>query len=261
MGDRDASPFVIDKMGRDFAAREPWGTLLTNHQQRFQGYYFTGSEWSDLVTLEDRDQIDGRLVLLYRDLAQAPAIIDEDRYELYLPPRHPRYFFRRLMWANLLSGGSATYGGLKTYEAYDGKLAGVQGYDDAVKAGKLTGGAEDFKHIHTFFQESGLVPAGMRPQDELTGYDPDQVKCMRDEKHILVYLQNADSSDPETADVEMDTASVKLHLPRLHYKIDWFNPRSGEWIVDEERQKISGGYERKLTCPFSGDAVLLLTRE
>jgi hypothetical protein len=32
--------------------------------------------------------------------------------------KNPRYFVRRLMWASLLSGGHATYGGGRTYEAY-----------------------------------------------------------------------------------------------------------------------------------------------
>jgi len=260
MGNRDASPFVINKMGRDFERREPWGTLITNHQQRFQGYYFLDSPWSDIITLEDRDQVDGRLVLLYRHFSKAPSIIDEDRYERYLAPDYPRYFFRRLMWANLFSGGSATYGGLKTYEPYDAEIAGVQGYFDAVEEGKLIGGA-DFQHIHTFFQEAGITLVNMQPQDELAGYDPCQYKCIRNEKYILVYLQNADSRNAESANMNETFADVKLHLPRHLFAIRWFNPRTGEWQVDEEHTTVSGGYERELTCPFTGDAVLVLSKE
>lgn len=260
MGGRDASPFVINKMGDDFAAREPWGTLLTNHQQRFQGYYFLDSEWSDLVTLEDRDQVDGRLILLYRQLSDDPVIMDEDRYELYLSPEFPRYFFRRLMWASLFSGGSATYGGLRTYEAYDSDTTGVQGYYDAAAAGILEGAA-DFNHIHAFFKDTGITLVNMIPQDELAEYDPYQFKCIRDNKHILVYLQNAASRDPQAANVRDTNAVVKLHLPRGLFGIRWFNPRTGEWTVREDLPRISGGYERELTCPFPGDAVLVLTKE
>ncbi len=260
MGDRDASPYVINKMERDFAAREPWGTLLTNHQQRFQGYYFLDSEWSDIVTLEDRDQVDGRLILLYRRLSDDPVIMDEDRYELYLSPEFPRYFFRRLMWASLLSGGSATYGGLKTYEPYNGEISGVQGYYDAVRAGKLVGGAADFNHIHTFFKDTDITLVNMIPQDELAGYDPYQFKCIRDETHILVYLQNADSLDPRAANMRDTRAQVKLHLPRGMFGIRWFNPRTGEWMINDDLPRLSGGYERELTCPFVGDAVLVLAR-
>ena len=43
--------------------------------------------------------------------------------ESYISPKHDRYFFRRLMWASLLSGGHATYGGLATYEAFAGTIS------------------------------------------------------------------------------------------------------------------------------------------
>lgn len=105
MRGRDVSPYVIDKMGRDFQRREPWGTLITNHQQRFQGYSFVDAPWSDIITLEDLDEVAGAAILQYRQLGDDPVILDEDRYELYRPPAHRRYYFRRLMWASLLSGG------------------------------------------------------------------------------------------------------------------------------------------------------------
>ena len=92
----------------------------------------------------------------------APVIVDEDRYELYTSPAHPRYFFRRLTWASLLSGGAATYGGLKTYEAFDGDLAGVQGYFDHADTLK---GENGFVHIHRFFDDAKLNLVGMRPDD------------------------------------------------------------------------------------------------
>jgi prepilin-type processing-associated H-X9-DG protein len=113
------------------------------------------------------------------DKAAQPVVLDEDRYEHWREPENPRYFFRRLMWANLLSGGHATYGGLRTYEPYDGGGGGgVQGYFDANRAGKLAGGADDFVHIHRFFADTGLTLVGMEPADELVGGEPHQVKCI-----------------------------------------------------------------------------------
>ncbi|MHC4512054.1 MAG: apiosidase-like domain-containing protein, partial [Planctomycetota bacterium] len=109
---------TIDKIGRDMAAREPWGTLLTNHQSRFKGYDFVDAEWSDIIMLEDLDQTDGRIFRQYYDKRAVPMVLDEDRYEHWRNPKHDRYFFRRLMWASLFSGGHATYGGLRTYEPY-----------------------------------------------------------------------------------------------------------------------------------------------
>jgi len=60
------SPELINTIGRDMQAREPWGTLLTNHQVRLQGYSFVNEEWSDIITLEDRDQVNGKLIQQYR---------------------------------------------------------------------------------------------------------------------------------------------------------------------------------------------------
>ena len=95
---RQVHAATIDRIARDMAAREPWNTLLTNHQCRFGGYSFTDAPWSDIVTLEDIDQVDGRIIGEYRKKAKSPVVNDEDRYEHYRQPKHPRYFFRRLLW-------------------------------------------------------------------------------------------------------------------------------------------------------------------
>ncbi len=99
----------IHRIALDMQANEPWGTLLTNHQSRFKGYHFIHAGWSDITTLEDLDQVKGELLLQYRKTSGVPVVLDEDRYETYREPKHPRYFFRRLMWASLFSGGFATY--------------------------------------------------------------------------------------------------------------------------------------------------------
>jgi hypothetical protein len=81
---------TINQMGMDMAAREPWGTLLTNHQSRFKGYDFVEATWSDIVTLEDLDQVAGLKILEYREKTRQPIVNDEDSNELYRPvlPTH-----------------------------------------------------------------------------------------------------------------------------------------------------------------------------
>jgi hypothetical protein len=143
---------LIDTIGRDFARREPWGSLISNHQCRSSGFAFGNTSWAGLVLLEDLDQVAGARVAEYYRSAELPIIDDEDRYELYKGPEHPLYFFRRLMWGNLLSRGAATYGGLLTYLPYDGNISGMSGYLDAVHAGKLRGGMAAFPHIAQFFR-------------------------------------------------------------------------------------------------------------
>lgn len=259
-GPRNADPKVINQIARDMRSREPWGTLITNHQQRFQGYSFVAEDWSDIVTLEDRDQVAGAIILQYRALTDDPVILDEDRYGVYISPKHDRYYFRRLMWASLLSGGHATYGGLNTFVPFSGpdRADGIQGYLTAVRRGLLDDGAADFKHIHKFFADTGLTLAGLEPNDAMGGNDGHTVKVLAGAKTIIVYLANPDSRIPEEADVRESKAGCRLHLPVGRWAIRWFHPRTGEWYADPDRKEISGGYTREFRSPFPGDAVLLL---
>src|SRR5690606_1187510 len=104
-------------------------------QHRFAGYSFVDAAWSDIITLEDLDQVTGKVILQYRAKRNQPVVLDEDRYETYRFPQNRRYYFRRYMWASLLSGGHATYGGLRTYEPYNGGVSGMRGYFDANRDG------------------------------------------------------------------------------------------------------------------------------
>lgn len=254
-GGRQVSRDDIDRIGLDMASREPWGTLLTNHQSRLKGYDFTDAPWSDIVTLEDLDQVEGRLVLDYRRRCDDPIVLDEDRYELYRPPRHPRYYFRRLMWASLLSGAGATYGGLMTYEPFDGRQRGVQGYYDAVEAGTLAGGGDDFVHIHTFFRTSGVTLVGLEPHDAVVGDDPALCKCAHDRDTYLIYLANPSGSRPETDDAAAAAPSVTFTVPDTAvFTVNWFDPRQGKWTP---RPPAMAG-RQTLRAPGGGDWVLLV---
>jgi hypothetical protein len=248
---------TINTIGKDMAAREPWGTLMTNHQSRWKGYDFVSSDWSDIITLEDLDQVDGRIFKEYYDEYAVPIVLDEDRYEHWRNPKHDRYYFRRLMWASLLSGGQATYGGLKTYEPYDGNIAGVQGYFDAVAAGKLEHGADDFVHIHTFFADSGLTLVNMKPDDEIVGDQPGRFKCIHNDKAYIVYLANPDNDKPGEANAAPTVPSVTIQLPGGTFSARWFDPRTAQWTDGGSVR----GSKQKLTAPGEGDWILLLQSE
>ncbi len=250
---RQVTAELIATIGRDMAAREPWGTLLTNHQSRFKGYSFADQPWSDIVTIEDLDQVDGRIILEYRGKSDDPIVNDEDRYECYRGPKHARYFFRRLMWASLLSGGHATYGGARTYEPYDGELSGVQGYFDLAAKGKLKGAA-DFQNIHKFFADAKLTLVGMTPDDALVGGTPLKYKCTHGDKAYIVYLANPTGTVPETDAVAQVVPSVTVRLPEGAYRVEWFNPSNGTWT---RRDNILGK-QQTLVAPGPGDWVLLL---
>ncbi|MBD3243355.1 MAG: DUF4038 domain-containing protein [Chitinivibrionales bacterium] len=254
--DHQVRASTIEQIGREMREREPWGTLLTNHQCRFSGYDFAGSSWSNVVTLEDIDQVHGRLLRDYRGRARAPIVNDEDRYETYRGPVHPRYFFRRLMWGSLLSGGHATYGGLRTYEPCDGQTQGMHGYFDACRDGRLQEGAHDFCAIHRFFRERDLTLVGMTPDDAICGDQPLRSKCIRDEKAVIVYLANPSGDTPETDDASDTPVCVSLEVPKGKHLAEWYNPVSGSF---RHVGSVSAG-PRELETPGMGDWVLLLRK-
>jgi hypothetical protein len=265
---------TIQKMGQDYHEREPWGTLITNHQSRFSGYDFGKEPWSDIVTLESLDEVAGALILEYRQQLRQPIVLDEDRYELYRSPAHPRYFFRRLMWASLFSGGHATYGGLKTYDPYlgaefqgpdknvllqyqphEGRDKGVTGYFDANRAGILFQGGHDFRRIHQFFEESKLTLVGMQPDDALVGGDPLRYKSIHNERDYLVYLANPSGDTPQSDYPQSEVPSTTINLPKGEYSVQWFDPDTGTWV---HTPSVSGSNELSLTAPAEGDWVLWL---
>jgi hypothetical protein len=256
--DREVPYEAIDRIGRDMAAREPWGTLLTNHQSRGSGYAYVDAPWSDIIDLEDLDQVAGRRILEYRGKRDQPIVLDEDRYECYRPPEHDRYFFRRLMWASLLSGGSATYGGLRTYEPYEeGECQGVAGYFDAVDRGLLEDGAHDLRHIRAFFRDGGLTLVSMSPDDDIVGANPYRWKASRNESTIIVYLANPSGSTPQSDSEGATAPSVTLQVPAGDFNGKWFDPSEGTW---QAAGTVAGG-RRALTAPAPGDWVLLLRRQ
>ncbi|MFC7193660.1 DUF4038 domain-containing protein [Halosimplex aquaticum] len=226
------SKSVVDALGRDFAEREPWGTLITSHQQRSTGYDFADAEWSDLATLQDLDQAGGERVREYRERAADPVILDEDRYERYRGPDHPRYFFRRLFWATLLSGGHPTYGGNRTFEPHDGDEQGVRGYDDSGLVGM-----DDFVRIHAFFEETALSLAGFVPDTGMLADEPDRVVCCHDDRVYLAYFANPAGDGPETTAVRSHPQSTALDLPAGEFAVRWYDPRAGEWI---DRGRVGG---------------------
>lgn len=258
----------IKQIGYDMLEREPWGTLITNHQSRFSGYMFTDETWSDIITLEDLGQVEGELILKYRKEGNYPVVLEEDRYEHWRIPKHDRYFFRRLMWASLLSGGHATYGGLKTYEQYDGGLSGLYGYFDACQEGKLEEGAHDFIQIHKFFKDTGITLVGMIPDDAIAGGQPLLYKVSRSEDKdlFIIYLANPDiyqdhkpdgfdgNYTDEFAAPAKSKPSVTLAIPDWGFRASWFNPVTGEWLAEE----IIDGGNCKVIAPGSGDWVVYL---
>jgi len=250
---------AANTLGTDWDAADPWGTLITNHQARFQSYSFVNAPWSDIVTFENLDQVTGAEILSYRNSGVTdPIVNEEDRYESWRNPNDDRYFFRRLMWSSLLSGGAATYGGGRTWEAYTGpsSWSGVQGYHDLNNAGLLQGGADDFNFIHQFFDDSNLTLIGLVPDDALVGGDAQKFKDIRGDGTLIVYLANPTGTTPQSDNVSASIPSVTIDTS-VNYNQgvgDWFNPTTGAWSPLGELDNAN----RTFTAPGGGDWLLLL---
>lgn len=261
-GDRQVLASSVDQIGRDMAQREAWGTLLTSHQARWEGYSFVDAGWSDIITLEDLDQVGGDLIRDYRSRSDGdPVINEEDRYEMYRGAEHPDYFFRRLFWGSLLAGGHATYGGLETYVAgsESGDTTGIIGYYDSAFTSKPLRGADQLVHIRRFFDEAGLTMAGFAPAQNRVHDDSRNAVAATNGAIMLVYLANPNGDAPEWDAPRNDNAYVNVSLPDAldaTSRVRWYNVRTGEWAGDAALQ----GRDVTLTSPGGGDWLALISR-
>lgn len=263
----------VNRIGTDMAAREPWGTLLTSHESRTKGYSFLGQPWSTVTTLHDIDQVNAAAVEEYVPLSPDPVVNSEDRYEYWVQPVHRRYFFRRLFWANVLSFGHPTYGGIKTFEAFDtyGDPKGMAGYYSMVLRGVLERGAHDQLYMRQFFLDTGLSMVNMESCDNIVegGADTLLYHCATNADHTLfiVYLANPSGTTPRTAAPASSVPFINLNLdpfPAVSsdpavtlegtYTARFFNPSTGVWISSVLLGSSDGGLQA--TAPGSGDWVL-----
>lgn len=258
-GDRQVLAASVDQIGRDMANREAWGTLLTSHQARWEGYSFVDASWSDIITLEDLDQVGGDLIRDYRSQSDNdPVINEEDRYEMYRGAEHPDFFFRRLFWGSLLAGGHATYGGLETYVAGSepGDTTGIIGYYDSASTSLPLKGADQLKYIPRFFEESGLTMVGFAPAQGRVHENSAKAVAAANGSTMLVYLANPSGDAPEWDSPRGTSASVSVTLPDglSSASLRWYNVRNGEWSVEE----TLAGQDVTLTTPGGGDWLALI---
>lgn len=248
----------VEKMCTDFKSRELWGTLITNHQIRSSGYAFVNAAWSDIITLETLDEVSGAAIASFRSQGTDPVVLDEDRYETYRPPHHRRYFFRRMVWASLVAGGHATYGGTNSWEAYDGgPLKGVRGYFDACADGTLKNGAHDFPRAQQFFTSQSLNLVGMVPNNALIGGSRARQQAMSNSTTILIYLANPSGTTPETDNESTSTPSVTVALPSGTWSLLWYDPQAGG---QGERVYADRSGTVTVNPPGPGDWLLLMRK-
>lgn len=261
---------ALSRLGKAIHENAPWYSLITCGQPRYAPFLFDREKWCSATSLASLGQVDGSFVQDNSKLTSKPLVLDQDRAEYQLAPLVPRYYFRRLFWSVLLSGGHPTYQGLDTSGQGTGHKSGIIGYYDACHAARLQAGADDFLHIHAFFRDTAINLAGWVPQDSIGGNKPLLAKAMRSPESdaCIVYIANPDSyaghtgkngigfySDQNASGSDIFT-TFNLELPFGKGIATWFNPRTGKWNGEIEITKSSSIF----LTPEPGDWILWIQR-
>ncbi|MGH9338857.1 MAG: DUF5060 domain-containing protein [Acidobacteriota bacterium] len=262
------------EVGAYFQKHDPWQHPRSTGHARTVPFQFGDEDWATYIHLEDSYDLDAKAYEPYHKFAK-PVFLGEDRYEQDHPedrdPIDMRYFQRRLYWAWLLSGGSASYGGrwwpMHPY-TQTGKRPTPSPWpkDTRVFSEQLTG-LDSVKHIRDYFEERKI---------ELSDFEPDHVlvsdeggakevrapKLMRrGQDEFLIYHPNA-AADGRDAKVEAKiTPRVRVDLKKAQgpFAVEWYRAHDGQ---AEDGGMIDGGHAIELTAPWKGhDVVVRLFRK
>lgn len=261
----------ISRLGKSLFEQAPWHSLITCGQPRYATFLFDREKWSSYASLANLGQVDGAFVKENSSLTQKPLALDADRSEYENAPLQPRYYFRRLFWGVLLSGGHPTYHGLDSSGRGSGHRSGVVPYYDACHSARLHSGAHDFAHIHTFIESTCRSLEGWVGDDSIAGDKPLLAKAMRSPHNdaCIIYVANPDAheghsgakgegfySDKNASASDIFT-TFNLELPFAKGTAEWFCPSSGEWKGKVEITKASTIF----LTPEPGDWLLWIKRE
>ncbi len=261
---------ALQRAGEVLTGNDPWSSLITACGQRFDAPTFLEEKWLSFQSLSSLGEVTGARAIEARASEKKPVAISQDRGEQEFAPRFPRYYFRRLFWGILLSGGLPSYSGLISSETFDRNRRGIEGYYDACNSGRLRFGAHDLLQIKKFFGDTEISLESWTPNDRISGSKPLLAKSAisGDESECIAYVANPESfaghrpdgyeghySD-ESSDTSETFTTVTLELPFSSGVIKWYNPRSGEWKGEAEITKSS----TTLLTPEPGDWVVWARR-
>lgn len=274
------------EVGRFLQAHDPWHNLLAVGPAREESYPFISAadlNWSSYIHIETYYSVAATHARAYADVP-VHVFNGEDRYEhdySDLEPQHPQYFYRRLFWSWLLSGGSTNYGSRFPY-IHPYRLTGAlpAGIREQVYTERLIG-ADSLIHIQTFFQRFHISLAEWEPADERArdldghgstpallrwwfGDDSRRVQCMvsGDLHRVLVYHPNAAEGFVEEG--QPSGRAMKVHpLRRARFELDlrdvkgpfhltWLRVRDG---IMASGGTVSGNAEINLEAPWKGEDV------
>lgn len=289
---------MVREIGGFVAEIEPFGTLRSAGAKRNADNPFTllaDWTWHTYFHTQETTEIDAHVCDYYYQDVHVPVhiyhgedIYEQDNRSVEATLADPRYYFRRLFWSVLLSGGSPTYGGryavLHPYDATAGREWRIQ-REKLVFSEPLVG-LDDIVHVKDYFTlrsidlglftpDDGAAVATPTPKPERNG--PSRAQCARRHfEEYLVYLPCAQDgerggnreggSGPQKSRgaCRVDpkkTPGVRLDLRNATgtYQVEWYR-------VDDRTSRrgapIEGGGFRLVTSPWQGaDVVVRLLKD
>jgi hypothetical protein len=234
----------LNTFGADLKRLDPWNNLrATGHTRRYNDPLWN-SNWTNYSHLETAGDVSG----LSADQAVSRKKYTwsgEDWYETYptlMSPTKSPYFFRRLFWSYIMSGGGACYGGYWDRVAHMGT------------------GMTHLKHIMPYFKsrkiDLGLYDFTHDALATTTGATTNHPHvARRTGKSYLVYMPH--EHPKSTTNLNTEIAQLKLNLTqenRRLFHVEWFNPQTAEKI--REKDEFSGTI-LTLSSPWAGTDVIV----
>lgn len=141
---------MANEVGNYVKANDPWGHLITTGGLRDQPFKFANAAWCGFAHVETIDAYAGDQA---DDYGAKHVFNGEDRYESHKAPKSVAYYFSRMNWAWLLSGGSACYGGIwdRTINYTNSNLTGLN----------------SMRYIRPFLENRAIDLAQFTPNDAL----------------------------------------------------------------------------------------------
>ena len=238
---------MANEAGGYFKDNDPWHHLITTGGVRGDDFYFRYNGWASFFHLETLDALPADQAKEYRRYS-VHVFDGEDRYERYKQPDHPKIYFRRLIWAWTLSGGSACYAG----------------YHDKIIPYSQTPfeGLNNIIHVKNFFEDNKIDLSGYISDDYCvssgaTGTKRPKVMRTQSKSAYVIYHPNA-GMDSQGANISFDTASLTINdLSAGAYTVLWMRANNG---LTQEMYFNHNGGDKFLISPWPGIDVVIYLR-
>lgn len=262
------------EVGNYFLLNDPWRHPMSHGPVSNAYNFFAGEPWLSYVSLQSihRPSADDAAHPSYRPYH---VFMTEDEYEQDGPgaPVSPNYYFRRLFWSWLLSGGSANYGGrvggpppfaLVPYSVSGSLRWSKEGinYDF-----KRLQGLDSTPHISPYFKSRAIKLSQFIEDDGLAtdlngniGEARAQVARRARDEFIVYHPNSTPGTAGRTATPHTSRAArFTLNLSNAPgaFGVEWFDPSTGK---AQSGGDVAGGATLTFTAPWAADVILRLKR-